>query len=63
MSTSLSPYRRPAWINDAAGVTIVGPHSPISAMAFTVVDDRVVEIQVIADPERLPTLLPEGLLS
>ncbi|MGN6127374.1 MAG: sigma factor-like helix-turn-helix DNA-binding protein, partial [Humibacter sp.] len=63
MFTSLSPYRRPAWINDAAGVAIVGPHGPISVMAFTVVDDRVVEIQVIADPERLPALLPEDLLS
>lgn len=60
--TSLSPYRRAAWINGAAGVAIVGPRGPISVMAFTVTDGRIVEIEVLADPERLATLLPPELL-
>jgi len=62
MFTSLSPYRRAARINGAAGVAIVGPHGPVSVMAFTVVDERIVEIDVIADPERLNALLPPDLL-
>ncbi|GAB3613046.1 sigma-70 family RNA polymerase sigma factor family protein [Humibacter ginsengisoli] len=63
MFTSFSPYRKDAWINGAAGVAIVGPHGPISVMAFTVVDGVIVEIEVIADPERLGGLLPADLLS
>ncbi|WP_346769262.1 sigma-70 family RNA polymerase sigma factor [Planctomonas sp. JC2975] len=62
MFTSLSPYRRNAWMNGAAGVTIVGPRGPISVMAFTVVDGRIVEIQVLADPERLNELIPADVL-
>lgn len=60
--TSFAPYRRNAWINGAAGVAIVGPHGPISLMAFTVVDARVVEIDVLADPARLAGLLPDDVL-
>ena len=62
MFTSFAPYRKDAWINGAAGVAIVGPHGPISVMAFTVVDGIIVEIQVIADPGRLTALLPDDLL-
>lgn len=63
MFTSLAPYRRPAWVNGAAGVAIVGPHGPISVMAFTVADGAIVEIEVLADPERLNELLPADLLA
>ena len=63
MFTSLAPYRRSAWINGAAGVAIVGPRGPLSVMAFTVAHGVIVEIEVIADPERLVALLPPDLLS
>jgi RNA polymerase sigma-70 factor (ECF subfamily) len=63
MLASLSPYRRATWINGAPGVAIVGPRGPISVMAFTVTDDRIVGIQVLADPERLASLLPPELAS
>ncbi len=43
----------PALINGAAGVVITLRGQPHIAMAFTVVDDRVVEIDLFADPERL----------
>jgi RNA polymerase sigma-70 factor (ECF subfamily) len=43
----------PALINGAAGVVITIDGRPHNLMAFTVVDDRVAEIDVIADPERV----------
>jgi len=44
---------RPALVNDAAGVVVTVDGRPISIMGFTVVDGRVVEIDVLADPDRL----------
>jgi len=43
----------PALINGAAGVVITLKGRPHAVMAFTVVDDRVVEIDVIGDPDRV----------
>ena len=43
----------PALINGAAGVVITLQGRPHAVMAFTVVDDQVVEIDVIGDPERV----------
>src|SRR5579859_2747149 len=44
---------RPALVNGAAGVVItVGPR-PISVMAFTVVNGKIVEIIAVTDPDRL----------
>jgi RNA polymerase sigma factor (sigma-70 family) len=43
----------PALINGAAGVVITLDGQPHGVMAFTVVNDQVVEIDVIADPERI----------
>lgn len=46
-------YARPALVNGGPGaVTVVGGEI-ISVLAFTVVGDRIVEIDVLADPERL----------
>jgi RNA polymerase sigma factor (sigma-70 family) len=48
---------RPVLVNGAAGVVVVGPgERPFSIMAFTVVNDRIVAIDAIADPERLAQL-------
>ena len=43
----------PALVNGAAGVVITMRGRPYAVMAFTVVDDRIAEIDVVADPERV----------
>src|ERR1700722_16281362 len=43
----------PALINGAAGVVITLNGQPHGVMAFTVVNDKVVELDIIADPERI----------
>jgi RNA polymerase sigma factor (sigma-70 family) len=44
---------RPALVNGAAGVVITVRGRPLAVMGFTVVDGRIVEIDTIADPERV----------
>jgi RNA polymerase sigma-70 factor, ECF subfamily len=57
----LSPFVRPALVNGAAGV-VVAPHGrPFSVMGFTVRKGKIVEIDGIADPERLQNLDLAGL--
>src|SRR5437868_8545426 len=57
----LSPFVRPALVNGAAGV-VVAPHGrPFSVMGFTIRDGKIVEIDGIADPERLARLDLAGL--
>jgi RNA polymerase sigma factor (sigma-70 family) len=43
----------PALINGAAGVVITLGGQPHGVMAFTVVNDKIVELDIIADPERI----------
>jgi RNA polymerase sigma factor (sigma-70 family) len=43
----------PALINGAAGVVITLNGQPHGVMAFTVVNDKIVELDIIADPERI----------
>ena len=43
----------PALVNGAAGAVITVRGRPIAILAFTVVDGRIVEIDGIADPERV----------
>jgi RNA polymerase sigma-70 factor (ECF subfamily) len=43
----------PALLNGAAGVVVTVQDRPISVMGFIVADERIVEIDAIADPERL----------
>ena len=56
MFAHMSPYLRPALINGVAGVVVVPDEGPFSILAFTVVGDRVVAIDGLADPERLARL-------
>ncbi len=51
-----APYAAPALINGAAGVVVARAGRVLSVMAFTVVDGRIAEIDVLADPERLAAL-------
>jgi RNA polymerase sigma factor (sigma-70 family) len=48
----------PVLVNGAAGVVVVIDGEPTSVMAFTVAGGRVVEIDVVVDPERLGRLDP-----
>ena len=43
----------PALVNGAAGAVITVRDRPIAVMGFTVVDDRIVAIDAIADPKRV----------
>ena len=52
----LAPYVRPALVNGAAGVVVAPRGKPFSVMGFTVSGGRIVEIDALADPERLRKL-------
>jgi RNA polymerase sigma-70 factor (ECF subfamily) len=52
----LSPFVRPALVNGAAGVVVAPQGRPFSVMGFTVRDGKIVEIDALADRERLAEL-------
>jgi RNA polymerase sigma-70 factor, ECF subfamily len=53
---SLVPFARPALVNGAAGF-VVAPHGePFAVLGVTVAHGKIVEIDVVADPERLRQL-------
>jgi RNA polymerase sigma factor (sigma-70 family) len=52
----LAATARPALVNGTAGLVAWLGERPFSVMAFTVRDGRIVEIDVLADPERLRLL-------
>jgi RNA polymerase sigma-70 factor (ECF subfamily) len=48
-----APYGRPALVNGAAGVVVAAGTRLIAVMGFTVRGDKITEIDILADPERL----------
>jgi len=54
--SSQAPFARAALVNGAAGMVAVRDDEVLAVLAFTVVDDRVVAIDVLSDPERLAAL-------
>src|SRR5829696_1869871 len=52
----LAPFARPALVNGAAGLVTARDGRPISVMGFTVARGKIVEIDVLADPDRLGRL-------
>jgi RNA polymerase sigma factor (sigma-70 family) len=46
----------PVLVNGAAGVLVGPPGQPLSVMAFTVIDGKIVAIDAVADPDRLARL-------
>lgn len=55
--TRFAPFARPALVNGAPGVVTVPPGGdPLAVMGFTVARSRIVEIDILADPERLGRL-------
>lgn len=51
-------FARPALINGTAGLVVATEDEPIAVMAFTVVNDKIAELDIYADPSRLATLDP-----
>jgi RNA polymerase sigma-70 factor (ECF subfamily) len=49
----LAGFARPAIVNGSAGFVIVPVDRPFAVVGFTVSDGRIVEIDLIADPEKL----------
>ena len=56
-----APYVRPALINGAAGVLAFDGERPFAVLAFTVVGDRAVAIDVFNDPEVVAKLDIRGI--
>jgi RNA polymerase sigma factor (sigma-70 family) len=52
----LSPFLRRALVNGVAGVVVAPRGRPFAVMGFTVRGGKIVEIDVLADPERLGRL-------
>jgi RNA polymerase sigma-70 factor (ECF subfamily) len=58
----LSPYARPALVNGAVGAVVAPEGRPFAVIGFTVANGRIVEIDILADPDRLDALERSGLL-
>ena len=56
-----APYVRPALVNGAAGVVAFDGERPFAVLAFTVVGDRAVAIDVFNDPELVAELDIRGI--
>jgi RNA polymerase sigma factor (sigma-70 family) len=54
-------FARPVLVNGAAGVLVAAHGRPLAVMGFTVTGGRIVEVDVIADPDRLRHLDPAAL--
>jgi RNA polymerase sigma-70 factor (ECF subfamily) len=52
----LAPFARPALVNGAAGVVVAPARKPYAVMDFTVRGEKIVEIDILADPGRLRQL-------
>jgi RNA polymerase sigma factor (sigma-70 family) len=52
----LARFARPALVNGAAGVVLAPGGRPVAVVGFTVKGDKIVEIDVLADPVRLQQL-------
>ena len=57
----LAPYARPALVNGAIGAVVAPEGRPFAVMAFTVTEGKIVEIDVLSDPQRLSELELSGL--
>jgi RNA polymerase sigma-70 factor, ECF subfamily len=52
----LAPFGRPALVNGAAGVVAAPGGKPFAVLGFTITGGKIVEIDILADPERLRQL-------
>jgi hypothetical protein len=52
----VSPDRKAALVNGAAGVVVLSEGQPRSVMGFAIAGSKIIEIDVLSDPERLRQL-------
>jgi RNA polymerase sigma-70 factor (ECF subfamily) len=52
----LGPFARPALVNGSAGIVAAPGGRPVSVLGFTVTRGRIIEIDILANPERLSRL-------
>jgi len=60
MARKFAPFVRPALINGTAGAVAFDEGIPFAILAFTVVDDRAVTIDIFNDRELVPGLVRSG---
>jgi RNA polymerase sigma-70 factor (ECF subfamily) len=53
-ANTFAPLARPALVNGAAGLVIGPPERPIAVCGFEFEDDRISEINLVLDREKLP---------
>jgi RNA polymerase sigma-70 factor, ECF subfamily len=53
-ASTFAPFARPALVNGAAGLVIGSPERPIAVCSFEFTDDRISEIDLVLDREKLP---------
>ncbi len=58
---ALSASARPVLVNGMPGLVAMPHGRPFALLAVAVRDDRIVEMDILADPDRLARLLPEGI--
>jgi RNA polymerase sigma factor (sigma-70 family) len=56
-------HLHPALANGAAGVVVTRRGRPMTVMCFTIADGRILEINAVADPDRVPALAAPALRS
>jgi RNA polymerase sigma-70 factor (ECF subfamily) len=56
--TPFAAHARPAVVNGGAGVVVAPGATPIAVVSFAIAGDRIAEIDVLADPERLRRIVP-----
>ncbi len=61
MAQRFAPHVRPALVNGAAGVVALDGDRPFAVLAFTVVDDQAVAIDVFNDPDLVAKLDIRGI--
>jgi RNA polymerase sigma-70 factor (ECF subfamily) len=52
----LAPFAQPALVNGAAGFVAAPGGQPMAVLGFTITGGKIVEIDILADPERLRRL-------
>jgi RNA polymerase sigma factor (sigma-70 family) len=58
---SLAPFAKRVLVNGGPGFVVVRDGDPLAVLSMTVRDDKIVEIDILADPERLRAMeIPPG---
>ena len=58
---ALSASARPVLVNGMPGLVAMPHGRPFALLAVAIRDDRIVEMDILADPDRLARLLPQGI--